>query len=128
MAIIYGQPGAEIQLLHRCPSGINCFSDVKIQLEKSQKQLGEEKKQFFDVLPERIQNEKIKLDNLKIIRIDVEKKWDETIVTIRKSIESNRWKFWKYIDLTIKQHYSKPKAIRNADNDIQQQMSIINAL
>lgn len=128
MAIIYGQPGAEIQLLRGCPSGIICFSDIKIQLEKSQKQLSVEKKHFFDVLPERIRNEKTKLDNLKIIRSDVEKKWDETIVSIHKSIESNRWKFWKYIDLAIKQHFSKPKAIRNADNNIQQQMGVIKAL
>ena len=128
MAITYGQPGAEIQLLHGCPSEINCFSDIKIQLEKSQKQLSVDKKHFFDVLPERIRNEKTKLDNLKNIRGDIEKQWDETIVSIQKSIESNRWKFWKYIDLTIKKHFSKPKAIRKADANIQQQMSVINAL
>jgi hypothetical protein len=128
MAIIYGRPGAEIQLLRGCPFGINCFSDIKIQLEKHQKQLNEEKKHFFDILPETIQNEKTKLDNLKIIRNDVEKKWDETIGAIQKSIESNRWMFWKYFDLVIKRKFSKPKAMRNADKNIQQQMSVINAL
>jgi len=128
MAIIYGRPAAEIQLLRECQSGINCFVDIKIQLEKGQKQLKEEKKHFFDKLPDRIQNEKTKFDNLKIIRNDVEKKWDETIVAIQKSIDSNRWMFWKYLDLVIKKNFSKPKAIRLADANIQQQMSIINAL
>ena len=128
MAIIYGRPGAEIQLLRGCPQGINCFSDIKTQLEKSQKQLNEEKKHFFDILPDTIRNEKTKVDNLKIIKIDVEKKWNETIGAIQKSIKSNRWKFWKYIDLAIKQHFSKPRAMRNADRNIQQQISVVNAL
>jgi hypothetical protein len=128
MAIIYGRPGAEIQLLRGCPSRINCFSDIKTQLEKHQKQLKEEKKHFFDKLPETIRNEKIEVDNLKIIRNDVEKKWDETIDAIQKFFESNKWMFWKYLNLVIKKKFSKPKAIRNADRNIQQQMSIINAL
>lgn len=128
MAIVYGRPGAELQLLRGCPKGMNCFSDIKIQLEKSQKQLSVEKKQFYNVLPERIRNEKTKLDNHKIIRNDVEKKWDETIGNIQKSIEINRWMFWKYIDLAIKRNFSKPKAIRNADENIQIQMGVINTL
>ena len=128
MAIIYGRPGAEMQLLRRCPQGINCFPDIKIQLEKSQKQLSVERNKFYDVLPERIRNEKTKLDTLKIIRIDVEKKWDETISAIQKSFESNKWKFWKYINLVIKRNFSKPKAIRNADGNIQIQTGVINTL
>lgn len=128
MAIIYGRPDAEIKLLRGCASGVNCFADIKIQLEKGQKKLIEEKKHFFDKLPERTQNEKTKLDNLKIIRNNVEKKWDEKIVGIQKSFDSNRWMFWKYLDLVIKKKFSKPKAIRFADANIQQQMSIINTL
>ena len=108
MAIVYGRPGAEQQLLRSCPQGINCLSDIKIHLEKSQKQLSEEKKQFYKILPIRIQNEKNHLENLKNIRIDVEKKWDETINNIQKSFENNKWKFWLYIDIAIKKNFSKP--------------------
>jgi hypothetical protein len=128
MAIVYGRPGAELQLLRNCPQGINCLSDIKIQLEKSQKQLSEEKKQFYKILPIRIQNEKNHLENLKKYRIDVEKKWDETISNIQKSFESNKWKFWLYIDITIKKNFSKPREIRYADENIQRQMSFIKTL
>ena len=128
MAIIYGRPGAELQLLRKCPQEIKCFSDIKSRLEKSQKQLDQEKKQFYNILPERIKNEKTKLDNLTIIRIDVEKKWDEIISDIQKYIENNKWKFWKYIELVIKRNFSKPKAIRNADENINRQISIIKTL
>ncbi|HUT00130.1 MAG TPA: NERD domain-containing protein [Candidatus Thermoplasmatota archaeon] len=128
MAIVYGRPGAELQLLRGCPQGINCLSDIKIQFEKSQKQLSTEKKQFYKVLPDRIQNEKSKLENLKIIRIDVEKKWDEKISNIQKSFENNKWKFWIYIDLVIKRNFSKPREIRNANENIQRQMGVIKTL
>ena len=62
----------------------NCSVDVHLGLIVLQmskfgwrtvkKQLKEEKKHFFDILPVTIKNEKTKLDNLKAIRNDVEKK------------------------------------------------------
>lgn len=127
MAIVYSRPGAELQLLRECPSGINCFSDIEIQSEKYRKQLIDEKRRFFDLLPETLRKEKVKLGELCIIRNDLEKEWDEKIVTVLDDIKRSRWRFWKYIELVIKKYISKPKAISAADRNIRQEQSVIDA-
>ena len=66
-----------------------------------------------------------KLEELKNNRNTIEVYWDEKINNVRGSLENNKWKIWKYIDLAVKKHVSKPKAIRNAENNIEQQKNII---
>ena len=66
MAHIYGQSGAEKELLRECPPGIHNFEDIKISLTKLQNKLVQERTTFFENLPKEIHKEKDKLENLKI--------------------------------------------------------------
>ena len=125
MAQIYGQSGEEKVLLQECPSNISCFDDIKPSFAKYKNDLEQAKKTFFEKLPDVIQKEQKKLEELKNNRNTIEAYWDEIINNIRESLENNKWKIWKYIDLAVKKHVSKPKAIRNAEYNIEQQKNII---
>ena len=62
------------------------------------------KKTFFEKLPDVIKIEKEKLEELKNNRNTIEVYWDKIINNIRESLENNKWKIWKYIDLAVKKH------------------------
>jgi hypothetical protein len=47
VAHIYGQSGAEKELLRECPPGIHNFEDIKISLTKLQNKLVQERTTFF---------------------------------------------------------------------------------
>jgi hypothetical protein len=117
--------GAENALLQECPSKINCFDDIKPLCVKYKNDLVQSKKIFFEKLPTVIQKEKEKLEELKNNREKIEIHWEEKINIINKSLENNKWKIWKYIDLFVKKHISKPKAIRKAEFTIEQQKKVI---
>jgi len=99
--------------------------EIKPLFAKYKNDLEQAKKTFFEKLPNIIQKEKEKLEELKNNRNTIEVYWDEKINNIRKSLENNKWKIWKYIDLAVKKHSSKPKAIRDAEYNIEQQKNII---
>lgn len=125
MAQIYKQSGAEKVLLQQCPSNISCFDEIKPLFVKYKNDLEQAEKTFFEKLPNMTQKGEEKLEELKNYRNTIEIYWDEKIGNIRKSLENNKWKIWKYIDLAVKKHISKPKAIRAAEYNIEQQKNII---
>ena len=84
MTLIYGQPGAEKDLLKQCPNEINCFDEVKPLLAKCNSDLEQERKIFFEKLADVIKQEKEKLSDTKTKRQEVEDNWDEQINNIRK--------------------------------------------
>lgn len=128
MAIIYGQPGAEIQLLRECPPGINSFSDIKPQLDTYKDNLEKNRTDFFESLPELVNTRKQELDKLKEERRNVETKWDAKLENLGKSLEDNKWMVWKYIELYFKKNFSKPKDIRLAESKIEHKKIVINKL
>ncbi len=138
MAHIYGQSGAEKELLLKCPIGIYNFEDVKNSLTKSQNKLNQERTTFFEILPKVIHKEKDKLENLKIKEKEIENSLDEKITQIKKSIKDKKTKIGSkhkihhlltlpinYVDLFIKNNISKPSAMRKAKNDIDAQNKVI---
>lgn len=141
MAHIYGQSGAEKELLRECPPGIHNFEDIKISLTKLQNKLVQERTTFFENLPKEIHKEKDKLENLKIKGKETEDAWDEKINDIKKIIKAIKIKIGsehkirlifvlpiKYVDLFIKNNISKPSAMREAKNDIEAQNKVIYSL
>ena len=126
MAKVYGRSGAERVLLQKCPPGINCFNEIKPLLTNYENNLNQARKTFFEELPNTIKKEKENLLDLEKKRQVVEDYWNNRINTIRMSFEENKWKVWKYIDLFIKEHFSKPKEIRLADKNIVEQKEYIN--
>ena len=128
MAQIYGRPGVENNLLNNCPPEINSFDDIKPTTVKYINDLEQKRKTFFEKLPELIQKEKDKLVELQKNRIDIEVYWNEKINSIKKSLELKKWQIWKYVDIFFKEYVSKPKAIKNAENNIEIQKNFINKL
>jgi len=128
MAVIYGQPGAEIQLLRECPPGINSFADIKPQLDTYKDNLEKKRTDFFESLPEMVTTRKQELNKLKEERENVETQWDAKLENISKSIEENRWMIWKYIELYFKKNFSKPKDIRLAESKIEHKKTVIDRL
>jgi len=128
MAVIHGQPGAEIQLLRECPPGLNSFTDIKPQLDTHKEKLEKNRTEFFKTLPELIKTTKQELDKLKEKRRKVEMQWDAKLDNISKSIDENRWMVWKYIELYYKKNFSKQKDIRLAESKIEHKKIVINEL
>ena len=141
MAHIYGQSGAEKELLRECHPEIHNFEDIKISLTKLQNKLVQERTTFFENLPKEIHKEKDKLENLKIKGKETKDTWDEKIKQIKNSINDIKIKIGsehkirlifvlpiKYVDLFIKNNISKPSAMRKAKNDIEAQNKVIYSL
>ena len=141
MAQIYGQSGAEKELLRECPPGIHNFENIKYSLAKLQNKLVQERTTFFEILPKEIHKEKDKLENLKIKGKENEDTWDEKIKQIKKSIKDKKTKIGSehkihllftvpinYVDLFIKNNISKPSAMRKAKKDIEAQNKVIYSL
>lgn len=128
MTQINGRSGAEKTLIQKCPSEIKIFDDIKPLLNNYKNQLDQAKKTFYEKLPEVVYKEKEKLEELKNNRNTIELYWAGKLNNIRKSIDNNRWKIWKYVDLFVKKQFSKPKAIGIANNNIERQKMVIHRL
>ena len=128
MAFIYGRSGVEKNLIQNCPTEINDFGDIKPSLVRYTDNLEKNRKIFFEKLPDMIQKEKEKLVELQEDRVNIEVFWNEKINNIKKSLEQKKWQIWKYLDIFFKEYFSKPKAIKNAENNIEIQKKIISDL
>jgi len=125
MAWIHGQSGVEKNLIRNCPSGINSFDDIKPSLTNYKNDLEQKRKIFYEKLPELIQTEKVKLEELNKNRTNVEIYWNEQLNNIKKSLENNKWKIWKYIKIFVIKYFSKPKAIKRAEVSYNSQKNFI---
>jgi hypothetical protein len=134
MAHIYGQSGAEKELLCEMPQGIYKFEDIKISLTKLQDKLNKERTTFFENLPNLISEEKDKLEFFKRRENEIGNSWDERIRQIEKTIGDRKIKIRNEhkikllftlpvncVDLFIKKNLSKPYAMRRAKKDIEAQ-------
>jgi len=65
MAIIYGRPESESEILNQFHDSIKTFGDVDTFHEKLKGKLSEDKKDFFEKLPSKIQEEENELDKIK---------------------------------------------------------------
>jgi hypothetical protein len=141
VAYIYGQSGAEKELLRGCSPEISNFQDIKISLEKHQCELQNERRLFFKILPDRIKKEKENLDRLKNTERETEDFWNNKMNRIKKNIADtklvikNEYKFHlifllpiKYVDLFIKNRISKPSAMKIIWQKIEGQKKLINLL
>lgn len=128
MATIYGEPGAEKQLLLRCPSDINSYHDVKPRFEILNKTLDERKSIFDTDLPDRINEEKQNLKKVEETKEATEEHWDNKIELINSIISEKPWKLWKYIELFLLKNFKKPKEIKKILKNIKNQKEFIQTL
>jgi len=65
VAIIYGRPDSELEILNEAPSYIEKFEDVDEEHKKLKGNLAKEKKVFFEKVPDKISEEVQKLEKMK---------------------------------------------------------------
>jgi len=123
MAIIYGRPDSEIEILSRSPASIKKVEDIETVHKKLKDGLAEEKKDFFEKVPSKINVEEQKLEKIKNDEKITEQKFYEKIKKLEyekskggfSSISaplqaffvknfSKRWEINKIKDLEEKQH------------------------
>jgi hypothetical protein len=128
IAYIYGKSGAERNLISNCPAEIENIEDIQPLLTNSKNKLETSRKTFFNNLPELIKKEKGKLEILTNNRIRIERDWDEKIISIRKTLEENKFRVWLYFDIFFKKHVSKPRDIKNVEIEIENKKEFIDEL
>jgi len=86
MAIIYGRPESEMEILDKFHDSINSLEEVDTFHDKLKGKLSADKKEFFDKVPGKIQEEEAELEKIKNDEKITEKKYDEKI----KNLESKK--------------------------------------
>ncbi|MFE3845715.1 nuclease-related domain-containing protein [Thermoplasmatota archaeon] len=122
---MYGLSGAERDILRECSPRVKNFVEIKPTLSDLKNKLESNRRTFFDGLPNLIDKEQNSFEELESKESEVEKEWNIKIKEIQNSINKNKWKFWKYFDLLIKERISKPKAIRNVQKEIKSQDDLL---
>jgi len=61
VAIIYGRPDSELDIVSDAPDTVEKFEDIDIEHRKLKDELAQEKKVFFEKVPNKISEEEQKL-------------------------------------------------------------------
>ncbi len=77
MAIIYGRPDSELEILNEAPSHVEKFEDIDIEHNKLKDKLSKEKKIFFGKVPNKIDEEEQTLVKMKNDEKITEKEFNE---------------------------------------------------
>jgi len=64
MAIIYGRPESEREILNNFPNSVKTIEDIEMVHKKLQNQFTSEKNNFFEKLPSKIDEEENKLEKI----------------------------------------------------------------
>ena len=126
MAIIYGRPDSEIELLNRSPDSIKKVEDVETVHKKLKDELAEDKKDFVKKVPNIITKEEQKLEKIKNDEKLTEQKFDEKI---KKLNEEKAKGGFSSISAPLKayfvKNYSKRKEINKIKDLQEKQQSYI---
>lgn len=83
MAIIYGTPAAESDLLSQAPDSVEKIEDVETIHDQLKEKLEKTKKEFFDKIPEQITNEEKLLEKIHDHEKTTHQKYDEKIKSLQ---------------------------------------------
>jgi len=79
MAIIYGHPDSEIEILNQSPASVKKVGDIETVRQKLKDQLAEDKKDFVEKIPNKISEEEQKFEKIKNDEKITEQKFYEKI-------------------------------------------------
>lgn len=128
MAIVYGRPDSEIEILRRSPKSVEKFEDISTEHQKLKDGLSEQKKDFFEKVPSRIIKEEQKLDKIKAEEKTTERKFDEKIKKLKeKKNEGGFSGFSASFKGYVVKNYSKKREINKIKELQKEQESQINA-
>jgi len=84
MAIIYGRPDSELEIINEAPRTVEKFEDIDKEHRKLKDELAQEKKVFFEKVPSAISEEEQKLEKMKNDEKITEEKFDEKLRILEK--------------------------------------------
>lgn len=112
MAIIYGRPDSEIEILRRSPRTVEKFEDIDTEHRKLKDGLAEERDNFFEKVPSRITREEQKLEKIKDEEKNTEQEFDEKIKKLEeKKTEGGFSGFSASFKGFVVKNYSKKREI-----------------
>ena len=126
MAIIYGRPDSELEILNEAPSHIEKFEDIDIEHNKLKDKLTKEKKIFFEKVPNKIDEEEKNLVKMKNDEKITEQEFDEKLRNLEeKKTEGGFTGFSASFKGFVVKNYSKKRAINKIKNLQEKQESQI---
>ena len=128
MAIIHGIADSEKSLLNKLPNEVKNIDDIALEHKKLKDGLAEQKKDFFEKVPNRITQEEQKLDKIKAEEKITEQKFDEKIKKLEeKKAEGGFSGFSASFKGYVVKNYSKKREINKIKELQTEQESQINA-
>jgi len=126
VAIIYGRPDSELEILSESPSYIEKFEDIDIEHTKLKDNLDKEKKVFFEKVPNKISEEMQNLEKMKNDEKITDEEFNEKLrKLVEKKTEGGFTGFSASFKGFIVKNYSKKRAINKIKNLQEEQKSQI---
>jgi len=122
MAIIYGRPESEIEILDKFHDSINSLEEVDTFHDKLKGKLSADKKEFYDKVPDRIKEEEAELEKIKNDEKITEKKYDERIKNLEsKKAEGGFSKISVPLKISFVKNFSKRREINKIKKEEKEQ-------
>jgi len=122
MAIIYGRPESEIEILDKFHDSINSLEEVDTFHDKLKGKLSADKKEFYDKVPDRIKEEEVELEKIKNDEKITEKKYDERIKNLEsKKAEGGFSKISVPLKISFVKNFSKRREINKIKKEEKEQ-------
>lgn len=126
MAIIYGRPDSELEILNEAPNNIEKFEDIDIEHNKLKDKLAKKKKIFFDKVPNKIEEEEQNLLKMKNNEKITEQEFNNRLRKLEeKKTEGGFTGFSASFKGFVVKNYSKRRAINKIKNLQEKQASQI---
>jgi len=126
MARIYGRPDSEIEIVHDAPDSVEKFEDIDMEHRKLKDGLAQDKKKFFDNVPNAISKEEQKLVKMKNDEQITEQEFNEKLRLLQeKKAEGGFTGFSSSFKGYFVKNYSKRRAINKIKDKQEVQESTI---
>ena len=126
MAIIYGHPDSELEILKEAPDTVEKFEDIDKEHRKLKDELAQKKEVFLEKVPNKISEEEQKLVKMKNDEKITEQEFNEKLRHLEeKKAEGGLTGFSSSFKGYFVKHYSKRRAINKIKNKQEEQESNI---
>jgi len=128
VARIYGRPDSELDIVSDAPDSVEKFEDIDIEHRKLKDELSQDKKKFFDNVPNAISKEEQKLVKMKNDEQITEQEFNEKLRLLeKKKAEGGLTRVSSSFKGYFVKNYSKRRAINKIkDKQVEQESTIKN--
>jgi len=126
MAIIYGRPESEREILNNFPNSVKTIEDIEMVHKKLQNQFTSEKNNFFEKLPSKIDEEENKLEKIQNDEKITIRYFDKKIKNIEnKKAQGGFSTIFAPLKISFIKNFSKRREIKKIKNLEEKQQSQI---